>query len=694
MAVPALALALAPVAQAAGPIDASGPTLISIIRTTGDEVSRENPDARLAVHATDPSGVQWAGVWVATDDIPPPFAWQFSAGIEPVPDTLIDRPIWSYDPTNSANVKPQTLTITRVELLDALGNRTVVTDRAILDPLTYRAVNPLYDPDAPVLESVTVEPSVIRPGEDVTVSAVLRDANAITDGSAELETDNFGETGLDTISSTVVDNGDGTASLRTVFRAREDTPYGSYPVRIFAHDRFYNVLRGDSGAAFTVDDPAHPVGTVAISGKRAVGNTLTAVPTGWDPAATLSYRWTNWGQEFATGPTAQLDGVLMWRDIPVYVTGTWPDGTIRTRRIWTGDIASGTLPVPPPEITTSATVDRPLTYRQDDSFMKWDWRDRGIQWLRDGEPLSSAYTAIYIPSAKDMGHRISVRTTHRQTGYDTLTQDSAAVLVGPGTLKAPTPSVAGTTWRVGQGLKTTPGTWSPGTQLHYQWQRNGINIAGARSRDYTPAGADYETKLRVRVTGTKTGYAQVSRYSGTKTVALGTIVSPTPKAEGTAKVGNRLSAETLGWSRGTRLKHQWQRDGRNIAGATGRTYTLTAADRGKKLRVRIAGAKPGYASVTRYSTARTIGYGILKNANLTVSGTRKVGTKVTIKPVGWTSGTTFTYQWTRDGKKIKGATGRTYTIRAADRKTALFVTVTGSKPGYRSVIYDVAVWVR
>lgn len=685
LAVSSLILSLAPAAQAAGAVDTTGPELVSITRPTSDVISAADPAARLAVHATDPSGVQWLGVWVASDAIKEPFEYEYSSGIDPVTDARIGRPIWSYDQQNSRNEQPQRLTITRVELLDTLGNRTVVTDRAILDPLSYRAVNPSYDGDAPTLESIKVEPAVIRPGEEAVVSAVVRDATSVTGGETTLKQDEHSLlTLLDKVDNEVAANGDGTWTIRTVFRARPDTPYGSHPVGIFTYDEFFNLLNQDAVASISVQDPDHPVGTVRIDGKRQVSHTLSATAEGWDPAAGLSYSWKRWIPEISTAKTFELDGFYMWADLHLIVTGTWPDGTVRQRDAWSGEIAQGVLPVPPPQIDPTATVDRPLTLRQKDSNLTWKPNNRRIQWFRDGKQIDYASTPTYVPSPDDMGHRISVQTFHRKDGYADLTQESAAVLVGPGTLKAPNPTVPGTTWRVGQDLTAKPGTWSAGTQLHYQWQRNGKNITGARSETYTPVPDDRGAELRLRVTGTKPGYAQASRYSTTKTVAIGTITSPTPTASGTFRVGNRLTAQTPTWTRGSTLKYQWQREGRNIAGATGRTYNLGVPDRGKKVRVRITATKTGYTTVTRYSTARTIGYGVLKSSNPRFSGTPKVGSRVTVSPGTWTAGTKFTYQWTRNGRKISGATGRTYTIRSTDRRSAISVWVTGSKPGYAS----------
>ncbi len=60
------------------------------------------------------------------------------------------------------------------------------------------------------------------------------------------------------------------------------------------------------------------------------------------------------------------------------------------------------------------------------------------------------------------------------------------------------------------------------------------------------------------------------------------------------------------------------------------------------------------------------------------------GSTVTAVEGTWDSGTTFTYRWRVDGTAISGATGRTYVVPGAYYTRNLSVTVTGSKPGYRS----------
>jgi uncharacterized protein YkwD len=66
-----------------------------------------------------------------------------------------------------------------------------------------------------------------------------------------------------------------------------------------------------------------------------------------------------------------------------------------------------------------------------------------------------------------------------------------------------------------------------------------------------------------------------------------------------------------------------------------------------------------------------------------ISGTARVGKVLTAKAGKWKpSNVTLSYQWYRAGKKIVGATGRTYRITGRDKGRTLTVKVTGEAPGY------------
>ena len=66
---------------------------------------------------------------------------------------------------------------------------------------------------------------------------------------------------------------------------------------------------------------------------------------------------------------------------------------------------------------------------------------------------------------------------------------------------------------------------------------------------------------------------------------------------------------------------------------------------------------------------------------VTISGTTEFGDLQTAVTDEWPEGTTFTYQWTRDGSALEGATAETYVLVRADIGRVVEVAVTGTGPG-------------
>jgi hypothetical protein len=83
-----------------------------------------------------------------------------------------------------------------------------------------------------------------------------------------------------------------------------------------------------------------------------------------------------------------------------------------------------------------------------------------------------------------------------------------------------TPRITGTA-RVGRTLKVKIGSWSPRPTYRYQWYANGRKITSKGTRTYLKLTSRQQGKrITVKVTGTKTGYATVTKTSArTKKVA-------------------------------------------------------------------------------------------------------------------------------------------------------------------------------
>ena len=172
-----------------------------------------------------------------------------------------------------------------------------------------------------------------------------------------------------------------------------------------------------------------------------------------------------------------------------------------------------------------------------------------------------------------------------------------------------------------------------------------------------------------------------------------------PTITGSTVVGQTLTAGISGIAdtdgiADTAFTYQWLRlDGlseSNISGATGSSYTLTDADEGKTIRVRVSFTDDaGNAeTVTSTATATVEPEPQAENSPATgqpsISGTAQVGETLTagttaIADSDGTVNATFTYQWVRfDGlseSNISGGTSSSYTLTDADEGKAIRVRV-------------------
>jgi Ca2+-binding RTX toxin-like protein len=164
------------------------------------------------------------------------------------------------------------------------------------------------------------------------------------------------------------------------------------------------------------------------------------------------------------------------------------------------------------------------------------------------------------------------------------------------------PAITGTE-RVGRTLTTSNGTWqnSP-TSFAYQWQRCNAegaactNITGATQRTYTLVAADADRRIRAAVVASNADGGTTAFSAPTDVISANSAPRNTvrPSISGTAVVGGELTANNGTWTGGVRTyAYQWERcdsagsSCADIAGATGRTYGVRAADEGSTLRVEV-----------------------------------------------------------------------------------------------------------
>ncbi len=223
------------------------------------------------------------------------------------------------------------------------------------------------------------------------------------------------------------------------------------------------------------------------------------------------------------------------------------------------------------------------------------------------------------------------------------------------------------------------------------------------------------------------------QYEANQVDAVVTLPAPAnttlPSINGQTGLGDLLTCSTGTWTGDPTLTEVWARNGTTIPGATGTSYTVTAADQGETLTCVVTGtnatssatatspgdAIPAAAPVTTTTTQSTTTptttttatdtTSTPTNTTTTPAGTTTTTTPSTTTPLSapaggavvtgtplpedrltcssgtWTGSPSFTYQWFRGQTPISGATSATYTVAVLDEGSKLTCAITGHNPG-------------
>jgi alpha-tubulin suppressor-like RCC1 family protein len=203
-----------------------------------------------------------------------------------------------------------------------------------------------------------------------------------------------------------------------------------------------------------------------------------------------------------------------------------------------------------------------------------------------------------------------------------------------------------------------------GDALRFQWQKNGVNVAGATAATLSIATvALTDTGARYRVVVSNAG-GEVSSSEVALTV---TAVAPSLTTQPVpASVLETAAATFTASATGSApLAYQWQRNGVDIAGANTPSFTLAAAalgDNGATFSVRVSNG----AGTVNSTAAQLI---VLAAPVAPAIGTQPVAATVTAGQTASFSvvasgSPSLSYQWQRNGVAISGATAVNYTTPA------------------------------
>ena len=464
-----------------------------------------------------------------------------------------------------------------------------------------------------------------------------------------------------------------------------------------------------------------PTGSVSISGKAVVGEKLTASNdlTDEDGLGTITYRWFANGVEVGKGDSYTLQASDKGKTITAKAEYTDGKGTAEAvESAKTGEVSDNGQ-TPPPSlpgnhagfatINGNAKVGEVLTAAVTDSDNLAS--DAQYQWLRDGKPIDGATEQRYRLSADDEGKTVSVKVeyTDGKGHYEVL--GTKGVTVAPESATNHKPFIDGDLPR--QVMEGQNGMVLG--KISVRDEDAGDTHTFAVSDDRFEITADgtfklknnqhfnYEEEKRVSVRiSVDDGHGGTNSFQHTFQVqddpnwAPGNPPKQPPSGNhtptgsvsisGKAVVGEKLTASNdiqdedgLGT-----ISYRWFADGVEVG--KGDSYTLQASDKGKTISVK-AEYTDGKGTVESVESAKTAEVGDAQTpppvptpnheGTVSISGEASVGNVLTAE-VKDDDGVpdNVAYQWLRDGKAIDGATGKSYTLTAADAGHKITVQAT------------------
>ena len=321
------------------------------------------------------------------------------------------------------------------------------------------------------------------------------------------------------------------------------------------------------------------------------------------------------------------------------------------------------------------------------------------EWFADGTAIANATSSTYMLTANELNKRITVRVSFNDRAGDSevLTSLATGPVRAVGTQDQPAtgtvtvrgmPRLGRTLTAVTDGVSDPDGLSS--VRFAFQWLADNAAISGATGRTHALTGSDLGKRISVRVTfADDGGFSQMITSAQTGPV---TSIPATgrPDTSGILRVGETLTAVTGGIHDRdgldrTAFSYQWLADDVAIANATGETYTLTAAEQGKRIKLTVTFTdNVGAAeSVTSLARGPVVAAGVQNQAPTglpVISGPVQVGYALTagtsgISDADGLTSAEFTYQWLRNDALLVGETGIEYLVKASDSRQLLKVRV-------------------
>ena len=432
-----------------------------------------------------------------------------------------------------------------------------------------------------------------------------------------------------------------------------------------------------------LNDP--PTGIVKITGGGQQGEMLTASNTlaDADGMGDVSYQWQANGVNIsgAENESYQLTQAEVGKSITVTASYTDGGGTPENIRSAATSAILNVNDKPTGGITIDGTAKQGQRLTVNSSAL---YDVDGIpaqkllsyQWQAGGLNIHGATDSSYRLTQAEVGKSITVKLSYIDLQGTSESVWSAATgnVSNVNDLPTGTVTITGTltqgeTLSANNNLVDSDGP--PALAISYQWQADGVDIAGGVGRYYELTQADVGKRMAVVASYTD-AFNKTEQVSSTPTAAVANSNdAPTGGVtiSGNATQGQTLTAITSALADADGLgsfTYQWQANGEDIIGATGSSYTLTNSETGKAIKVIVSYTDDFEhpESVVSSQTRLVMDTNDAPTGSVTITGTLTQGATLTasntladLDGLG-----TITYQWQADGETIDGAIESTWKL--------------------------------
>ncbi|MFC4786904.1 CHAP domain-containing protein [Nocardioides sp. MAHUQ-72] len=226
------------------------------------------------------------------------------------------------------------------------------------------------------------------------------------------------------------------------------------------------------------------------------------------------------------------------------------------------------------------------------------------QWFADGQAISGATEQTFALGAGRLGQKISVQVAATAPGLAPAIATSAqTAAVAPGVITPVAEPVISGDPQVGSLLSVSKGSWDPGsTTKTVQWRADGKPIAGATGWSLELGQEQAGAVVTADVTASRKGYDPATVSSAPTESVLGGEVRLTAPFTLAGQPTLGVPVEVVPGTyqpAGASVTYTWLRDGVEIAGAHGPSYTPVEGDVGRQLSVRADLAQSGWKPVSQ-----------------------------------------------------------------------------------------------